>query len=134
MTTASKKSAAKKPAAKKASGGGEEGGGATRRERSIQGYPADTKLRFGLINPDAQEGEEGFGKRWSANHGPRRAGSQKAELWSKLRNGMTIRQAKEAGMPAGFISKNLKRGWLEVPEGTVQTQDGGNNNEQPEAQ
>src|SRR5215216_4665283 len=112
MATAGKKSATKKAAAPKKSSEAAER--KQPRGRKLAGLPLDTKLKFGLINENLKEGEEGFGKRYTAAVGPRREGTKVAENWAKLKNGMTIRQAREADIPAGTITKSLKKGWLEA--------------------
>ncbi len=45
---------------------------------------------------------------------PARKGSKRAKLWSKLKNGMTLADAREAGVPSRFIKKMAKSENLKI--------------------
>ncbi len=77
-----------------------------KKERTVATYPGSTKIYFG---------KDKDGKSWSPTNSPRRAGTKLADRWH-YRNGMTLRQAVDAGMLAGDIVWDLYKGYIKFAE------------------
>ena len=54
------------------------------------------------------------GEPYGPNNNPKRKGTESAERFSRYRNGMTVGQAKEAGVTSGDINWDAKKGFIEV--------------------
>jgi hypothetical protein len=77
-----------------------------KKERTVATYPGSTKIYFG---------KDKDGRLWSPTNSPRRAGTKLADRWH-YRNGMTLRQAVDAGMLAGDIVWDLYKGYIKFAD------------------
>lgn len=54
------------------------------------------------------------GTAYGPDNNPKRSGTESAKRFALYRNGMTVGQAKEAGVTSGDISWDAKKGFIEV--------------------
>lgn len=77
------------------------------RAARLHGFSRDAKIYF-----KADED----GKKYGPKNNPRREGSAVAENFAKLKDGMTIQKAIDAGIPTGSIVKAYKKNWIDLQE------------------
>lgn len=54
------------------------------------------------------------GKAYGKDNNPKRDGSKAAEVFSLYKDGMTVQEAKDAGIPSADIKFNNDKGYLKV--------------------
>ena len=89
----------------------EEAEESTGSNRTIRGFSRSARLYFGQDEEDNKYGPK---------NNPRREGSAKAEDFLKIKEGMTIQKALDAGVSSGFIGKSIDKGHLVVEEDEAQ--------------
>lgn len=77
----------------------------TPKEKTVAGYPATSKLKFGADKE---------GKPYGKDNNPKRPGTATHTRFAGYRDGMTIAQALETGLTEADVAHDLKKGFVKV--------------------